>query len=493
MPTDKQNSSWLSVQFVITLIFSLLTIKLNLSHFGENTFGIWILLASIWGFGAIIDFGFNTTIVKYVAEFKNEFGKVNRLLSTSFYVFVANGLLILVLGSTVGYFAYFRNTAIISEESHAFYLRIFAILGLSFYLQYLSLFFKAVMEGLNNFILSSKMTILQNTLILAGTIIISITSQSLTFLSILYAVTYLIIISVYYFHFRFKIVSYSISIALFDFKEVKRIIGFSLSVQAMTVFNSVIDPIVKYMIGTYLDIKIVPAYEIARRFALAVSGLFFNAFKIVLPKASVLRSLPEIKKFISDDLIKFIKIGITYSGAAFGISAIAIVFIIKTAFGIADAVVIFMILALPESINNFGYSIYNFLLGQGKVRILVIIQLTNLIFVLIGLFAGFTLFHNLLGLLGYFISVLIGNVLMVLYLKSRYSVTMKEFLLRSKIYKLGLLLILLIGSMFIIQQNVFPVYMIFTLQSIISLLLFYNDLQEYYSIVKSDLIGYFKN
>ena len=109
MPTDKQNSSWLSVQFIITLAFSLVTLKLNINHFGEKSFGIWIVLASIWGFGSALDFGFGTAIVKYVAEFKEDRIKINELLSSSFFVFLANGFAILILGEVAGFLIYFDN------------------------------------------------------------------------------------------------------------------------------------------------------------------------------------------------------------------------------------------------------------------------------------------------------------------------------------------------------------------------------------------------
>ena len=113
MPSDKKNSSWLSFQFIITLIFSLLILKLNLKHYGEKPFGIWILLASIWGFGAVLDFGFNTAIVKYVAELRNDIQKINKLLSSSFFVFLITGFAILIMGSMIGYIAYLNNQKII--------------------------------------------------------------------------------------------------------------------------------------------------------------------------------------------------------------------------------------------------------------------------------------------------------------------------------------------------------------------------------------------
>ena len=487
MPTDKQNSSWLSFQFIITLVFSLVTLKLNINHFGEKSFGIWIVLASIWGFGSTLDFGFGTAIVKYVAEFKEDRIKISKLLSSSFFVFLVNGFAILILGEVAGFLIYFGSGEIIQPASKSLYTIVFIILGLSFSLQYISLFFKSIVEGLSNFIFTSKLTIIQNAIILLGTIIISLTKLNIIALSILYFLTYLIILSSYMFYFYDRIKDYSITTRLFNIKEVKKILGFSLSVQGMTVFNALIDPIVKYMLSAYLNINFVPAYEIARRFAIAISGLFFNTFKIVLPKASILKSKKEIKEFILNDLIKYSKIGITYSGLAFGILSLPIVFMIHSIFGIREAILIFIILSLPESINNFGYAIYNFLLGIGKVYLLVIVQFNNLIFVIVGLFIGFNLFHNLLGLLGYFLSVIIGNILMVVFLRREWGISLSKFFIKCKIYKLGILIVLVGIVISLIYKNTFSVYVDFTLLTLFSCVVFGRDVHHYIKIAKGSI------
>ena len=65
MFADKKNSFWLSAQFSMTLIVSLINLKINLVHFGSQLFGIWLMLAAIWGFGTALDFGFGTAVVKH--------------------------------------------------------------------------------------------------------------------------------------------------------------------------------------------------------------------------------------------------------------------------------------------------------------------------------------------------------------------------------------------------------------------------------------------
>jgi O-antigen/teichoic acid export membrane protein len=280
---------------------------------------------------------------------------------------------------------------------------------------------------------------------------------------------------------------YSITWALFDMKEVKKVLGFSLSVQGITIFSALIDPTVKYMIGTYYHVTVIPAYEIARRCAMAISGLYFNAFKIILPKASVLKLPKEIKSFIINDVMKYSKIGITYSGLIFGVGALPIIFIIYYIFGMHEVVLIFLILSLPESINNFGYATYNFLLGVGKVYLLGIVQLNNLICVVLGLFIGFNYFHGLLGLLGYFFSVTIGNIIMVMYMNKKWNISYRNIFMQSKLYKLIALIMLMIIVISFVYEGQMPLYPIIALLSGISYLIFHADIHYYITIMRQVL------
>ena len=95
---DKRNTLWQFIQFTITLVIALIILKINLSHFGSQLFGIWIMLAAVWGVGSALDFGFGISIIKYVAEFKKHDDlRLNSFLSSSFYVFAIVGIAIFIL------------------------------------------------------------------------------------------------------------------------------------------------------------------------------------------------------------------------------------------------------------------------------------------------------------------------------------------------------------------------------------------------------------
>lgn len=480
MPTDKKNSLWLSTQYVITILSSLLMLKFNIDHFGKELFGIWIILASVWGVGTTVDFGFGLAIVRYIAQHKNDKEKANTILSSVFFVFVLLGIILFFIGILAAYSFYFNNTKIIQQEYFSEAKRIFLLLGISFLFQYLSIFFRSILEGLNKFIISSRIIILQNLLLLLGVVSISVFDGNIISLAYLYVFSSTVIFITYFAIYRYSIGGYKITPKRFEIRTAKDIFNFSFSIQIMNVSYSLIDPVVKYMLGNYFNVNSIPAYEIARRFATAISGLYFNAFKIILPKASSLKN-DEILDFIKNEVVKFSKIGAAYSGLAFGVALLPLVVAMHTIFATREAVIIFMILALPESINNYGYAVYNFLLGNGKARLLAAIQINNLLFVLIGLFVGFRIFNNIFGLLGYFISVVIGNILMLIYIVRHWNVPFSLINARSNLYKLVVFVVVIFSGTFIYNSNIINQYLLFSSVGLISLFLFQYDFREYFS------------
>ncbi|MEW6506545.1 MAG: hypothetical protein AB1432_02235 [Bacteroidota bacterium] len=480
MSSDRVNSFWLSVQYVITIILFLLIIKINLTHFGSEKYGIWIILSSIWGFGASIDLGFGLTTVKHVAQYKNDNIKMNKILSSFFFIYLSLAIIIFFLGLTVAFSFYFNNTKLVNQVYLAVFKNVFLILGLSFILQYLAVFFKSILEGLSLFYLSSIVTIFQNILIFIGVVLISFYNLSIYYLSYLYLISSLSILCFHYLYYKKYLRIYKISWGYFEWVETGKLFRFSFAIQLMNLSYSMIDPLVKYIIGNYSNVNIVPAYEVARKFATSISGLFFNTFKIILPKSSSLKSSEEIQNFIKYKLTEYSQYGIIYSGMTIGILLLPIILTMNLIFGMKETIIIYLILVLPEAVNNFGFSIYNFFIGVGRLRILTFVQISNLIMMTIGTFMGFYFFNSILGLLGYFFSVVLGNLIMLHYLNKNWYMDFLCFIKRSNLYKLIILLVLIFIAL-ILLYNSWPIdyNYIFAFVSILSLLMFLNQIKEF--------------
>ncbi|BDQ04192.1 oligosaccharide flippase family protein [Ignavibacterium sp.] len=490
MSQDKRNSLWLATQYSTSILISFITLKINLLHFGEAIFGLWILLISFWGLSSILDLGFGTAIVKYTAMAlrKNDNDELNNTISTGSLFFLLFGILLIICGFVFGYIIYFSNTSIFNEKLKEKFVIVFLILGASFYFQYLTIFLKSILEGMNNFKIVSILNISSYFFILFQITIIYSLKLDIVYLAFSYLITNIILLSLYFTVIKTKFKFIKINPLEFSSQYFKKMFGFSFNIQIAFFIGALIDPLIKYIIVNFNTSNTVSHYEIARRFAIAISGLFNNSFKNLLPKASGLINLSEYKSFIKGDVLRVAGFSILFSGIFYGIMSLPISVIIELWFGYRESIIIFFLLSLAEIINNFGFALYTFFMGLGKGVYLIFIQTSNIIFLTTFLIIGFLTFNSELGLVGYFISVLIMNILLIFLVKKEAAITIKDYLSGFRLSRLFTLLGVIIV---IISLNVFldvNIYLLTSTLSVLSFLLFFTDIKKFKDEINKTLL-----
>lgn len=483
--SDKKNSSWLAFQYIITVVFSFISIKINISNFGEELFGIWILFISIWTVGNALDIGFGTAIVKFVAESigRKKSEEISKIASTTLFILTLNGIIIFVLVNLASELFLLNNERIVPLKVVSIAKNVFFILGINFYFQYLTIVFKAILEGMNNFVYTSKVNMLSTFLNLLVVIGVSIFNQSMVAMSMFFAFVSLSIAILLFIYISSRYRQIYFGIKYISIKELSKLFKFSFFIQGSAIFSSLIDPTIKYIIGNYSGLNFVSFYEVGRRFATAVSGLFFNTFKTILPKASILKGSEQYNLFLSSEGSKLSYYGVIYSVTIFGVGSILFSIIIKTLFGHDEILILFFLLCLPESINNFGYTLYLFLIGIGKSYLILLIQAINLIVITLLLLACFEFLSSILGLLGYYITVVFVNIIMIYFVKKISGLSIKSFLQRVQVYKLINLNIFIICALVLLYLTNIQYLIITSLISLLSIFLIKNDL-----IITSKLI-----
>lgn len=108
-------SNWGS--FAIGAIIQFMMMPFLVRHLGDTQYGIWILIMSFTGFLGLFDFGVSGSVVKYVAEFraKGDDESLNRVCSSAFYMYVAAGIVVFLIGVVIA-FNFIHNFKIPSEE-----------------------------------------------------------------------------------------------------------------------------------------------------------------------------------------------------------------------------------------------------------------------------------------------------------------------------------------------------------------------------------------
>ena len=477
MSKNKQNSIWLALQFLSTTIFSFVNLKLNFLTFGTELYGVWILISSIWGVSAILDLGFGTSMIKFIAESLSlQKKKFKELISTGIIVFFVFGIIIVSIVFLFAKNLIIENPELVTPSYYQKINKVFILLSIAFYIRYITIFFRSILEGMNEFKLISILNMLYNFSIFSSVLLVYLFNFSIVILAIFFLLSSLTSLIIYVAIFLKKIEKSELSIKNFDISVLKTILNFSISVQFISIFGVLIDPILKYLIGLNFSTSTISYYEIARRFSIAVSGLFSTSFRNFLTIASSTVNEKKRYDYFKNEATKLTRLGISFSGFFFGFCLIFISSLIYYFYGIEEAYFIFLVLALSESINNFGYSNYLFLMGTGKTKTLLIVQFLNLTITVTTAVLWFNYFNNILGIGGYFLSVMIGNYIILYSIKQEIKFDFIKYLNDIQFYKLLIvvsMLLVCIYLYFVVGFNL----LILSAISMISVFAFYNDIK----------------
>lgn len=87
------STRWLAI--VVEMLLGVVVLPYNVSHLGRSAYGLWMLTASITSYFSVLDLGYSGALVKFVARYraKQDSRALNEVLSTTFYLFTALGLL----------------------------------------------------------------------------------------------------------------------------------------------------------------------------------------------------------------------------------------------------------------------------------------------------------------------------------------------------------------------------------------------------------------
>ena len=193
---------------------------------------------------------------------------------------------------------YFQNRALIPAQMLSLSRIVEYLLAITFYLQFVFSVFRAIFEGHKDFILPAKISIASSIIQFALIVLIFLVKGNLIFLGLSNLCTTLLQGALFYYFLGKRYSELKIKLCYANYATFKEIAKFSISVQVINLLGSLLDPIIKYIIGSYSDKKMIPAYEIARKFALAISGLYSFTFKNALPNISTLSSTIDYQSFL---------------------------------------------------------------------------------------------------------------------------------------------------------------------------------------------------
>ncbi|MCK4718012.1 MAG: oligosaccharide flippase family protein, partial [Thermoplasmata archaeon] len=136
---------------------SFLLLPFIVGHIGIENYGIWILVGSITGYFAFMDFGVGPALVKYVAEYnaKKDYSTINEMINSAFGFYLGIGATISISLLIVGTF--FIDVFRMSPEAYPIARYIMYITAATVITSWPIISFSSIFAGLQRYDVSAKL------------------------------------------------------------------------------------------------------------------------------------------------------------------------------------------------------------------------------------------------------------------------------------------------------------------------------------------------
>jgi O-antigen/teichoic acid export membrane protein len=417
------------------LIFLTNAIGLVLTPFiirslGKSEYGLYTMIGALVGYMTVLDFGLNTTIVRFVAKYraeKNKKGEEN-FLAHSFIVYGAISLVIIILGVVVyvNLENLYGDTLTLSQLKQAKVMFLVLIFNLSISLPGGA--FVGICSGYEEFVLPRVANIIRYVfrsilivalLILGGNavgIVIVDTSMNL----IIIAVNMLVV---------FKKLNVRIKLHHFERSLLKLITGFSIWIFVFAIVHQLRWQIGQMVLGLTFSTSVVAVYAVG-----VTLGNYYGAFSsaissVFLPRATQMVTINASSKELTDMFIKVSRLILIVLLYIFGgfiiIGQDFIYFWVGSGFEDVYLYVVLIMLGLTLILSQgFGN---NILEAKYKLKFRGILMLTLTV---LGLASGVLFSQRYQGLgmiIGTVIFMLIERAIMTWYYQKRIHLQMLRY------------------------------------------------------------------
>jgi O-antigen/teichoic acid export membrane protein len=458
---NKKNLLWNSGSFILISVLGFLNFTLNLKTYDSDVFGFYLLLSAYWGFGGSIDFGFGVSSIKNISEavkVKDTY-RIKKIINTFFLTYFIFAVLIIAIICFIFFVYNSLNTNVYLRFDINVVLLLFAF---GFLFRYLSGFLLIVFEGLSEFILLSKINLSLTIFNTIQTTIIYIFKLPLYYL-ILSQFTYnfFLFITLYFFLKIQKKYFLTFGLKYIDFKLLKKDGIYNLNLQISFIFNTLIDPLLKTIMSTYLGLQYITYFETAKKIINLTNGLINSALKGLLNRISEANVVGELKQFINEQIYQYSNLALDYTVIAYGVLNPVLCILILLWFNSYESMIVFLLFLLPYSFINIGGPFYSVLMIEGKGGKLALLQFINLTVMCLIFYFSVTISNSYLGLIGFYFATLINIYLMIYFLKKYIGLNIK--ILWKNIDAINLLILNVILIIQLIACLIFSKYVYYVL------------------------------
>jgi len=269
-----------------------------IGRIGIERFGIWAIISVITGYFGLLDLGFGTPFVKYIAEFyaRREYVRINQAVNIGFIFYTFFAIVIIAL---LGFFMHpiirlFKIPASLAGETQALFLIGMIIFAASSILKP----FEAIQGGMQRMDITNKIAIAVSFFNIFGTVLFLEKGYGLLGLiinsAIVAGITNIINIIV-----AFKILpELKITLFAFDKKTFRMLFGFGIKRWVTSIEDIVLFQTDKLLISHFLSLSLVGFYQLGFTVINRAWHLTMLAIPAIVPAASELDAMRRRKEII---------------------------------------------------------------------------------------------------------------------------------------------------------------------------------------------------
>ncbi len=288
-----RNTVFNTIGNVFTTGIQLVIIPYLLIRLGAERFGIWALVSVIFGLFTALDFGTGAAFVKYFSEYatKKDDVSFNRVAVAGFFLMVIfSSLLITICFLLKDQLVVFFNIpdSMLSEAN-------FVFMGAAIIFGYYNTFgvFQAIIKGLQRMEITNAIEIIASIINFIGVFIVLENGWGLKGLIINHGLK-IVLVSLASIYFSKQLFSkLAFKITYLDFSKIKEILSYGVKMQISNIAGLINLQTDKTIIGYFLNLAAVTAYEIGQKIALfcrMIVGLILSA---LVPAVSELEAKGE--------------------------------------------------------------------------------------------------------------------------------------------------------------------------------------------------------
>lgn len=283
---------------IVVATLQLLIIPYILVKLGQDRFGIWALISVIFGVFTALDFGTGAAFVKYFSEYeaKHEHDNFNRVMVAGFFLMLTFSiiLILIVFWLKAALLEFFNIPTSLTSEASFVFLAAAIVFGFN------NTFgvFQAILKGLQRMEITNSITIivsmiyvigiwgalhygfgLRGLILIHGIRIFSINIASIIYSKIIYP-------------------ALSFKMSFFDFNKAKTILSYGVKMQINNIANLINLQTDKTIIGYFLNLASVAAYEIGQKIAMFSRMIVSLALSALVPAISELEATGKSQSIV---------------------------------------------------------------------------------------------------------------------------------------------------------------------------------------------------